>query len=774
MVGHGRIADGLTMLAVASLSVLLLLYVGYGEGKHATIAFQAAKLVAQGQVIQDDVEEYLRSGQPLGDFAGFRSLAQPLIDSDPTLASLVIRSQSGAHLFEAGAVGDEEQLPSLPQSPVDHLDQVDEDHLHVVLPLRNKFETSGSLVVSMEIPAVTGSLDASFRSLLPWCALLCLALGGFAAAIAHWEPTRRVRWHRGLFAGAFLVVSVAEVLILVDLYSDGARAKARAMADSLDARLNEIVDLGLSMDDFSGISEAMADYRKLNPDIGAVAVVEAGTAILHSDPAAQGRTWVSDRSTFEFTSPLHSYKHNGRYQVVMVTIPSDVVYWAVVRNVKNFTALFVATGLIALIFLKLAGARSNGGDVGSLAEQRRLEAIGPVLFVGVFVDNLSAPFLPQLVSNSAQAAGMPLLAVSVVFLLYFLAFSLSMLPAESFAARRGPRSLIWGGAGLAALGAALLAGSSDFPLIALARVLSGCGQGMLLIGVQSYIFSAAAREGRTKGNSIIVFNFNGGMVAGMAIGSLLVLSLNETGVFILATAVMAVLALYAALVLPTMDRAAVRAAPERSGLWRVLFDRGFLKCVLLIGIPSKVLLSGVIIFAMPLLLAKLQFRHEDIGQLIMFYAGGVMLANAVIARVAGLDLVSGRFLIRGMVLSAVGLGMIGMVGWDAAIHVPSMPFLAAGLVLGGVAALGVAHGFINAPVVTHVTTLPIAAAVGAGPVAALYRMVERVGHVAGPVLIGQLLLMWNYDATVLLVPAVIVLVLAMMFRLSLSAKVPVS
>jgi MFS family permease len=768
--GRGRIIDALTMLVLALVSLLLLLYVGYGEGKRATTTFRVSKLVAQGQVIQNKIEEYLRSGQPLGQFAGFRSLAQPLLESDPALASLIVRAPSGAHLFEIGVAIKEGDPPSFPQSSVDHLVHLDSDHLHVILPLRNKFETGGSLVVSVKSAAVTEAVDAAFLALLPWCVFLCLALAAFAYTIAHWPRKRRALWHRALFAGAFLATNVAVVLILLNIYSDGARSKARAMADSLNARLNEISDLGLSIEDFSGINQAMVEYRRLNPDIGAVAVVEDGVALLHTNPAAQGRAWVSDRSTFEFTAPLRSNGQTGRSQVVMVTMPFNVVYWAIARNVKNFLALFVATGLIALVFLKLADTRPDEGRDSPATDDRRLEFIGPLLFVGVFVDNLSAPFLPQLVRNSAQAAGMPSLAVSIVFLLYFLAFSLSMLPAESFAARRGPKPLIWSGAALAALGSALLAASHGFALVALARVLSGAGQGMLLIGVQSFIFAVAAPERRTHGNGIIVFNFNGGMVAGMAIGSLLVLTLNETGVFALAAAVMTALACYAAISLPVLERAVFRPMPDLSGLWRVLFDRGFLECVLLVGIPSKMLLSGVIIFAMPLLLETLNYRHEDIGQLVMFYAGGVMLANALITRVVGLDRATGRFLTRGMLLSAAGLAMIGLVGWNAVINIHSMPFLVSGLVLGGVAALGVAHGFINAPVVTHVTTLPIATAVGVGPVAALYRMVERIGHVSGPVIIGQLLLLRNYDPIMLLIPAAIVMVAAMVFRLSPSGK----
>jgi hypothetical protein len=125
-----------------------------------------------------------------------------------------------------------------------------------------------------------------------------------------------------------------------------------------------------------------------------------------------------------------------------------------------------------------------------------------------------------------------------------------------------------------------------------------------------------------------------------------------------------------------------------------------------------------------------------------------------------------------MILSTGALAIIGLVGWDAIIDSHTPPLASAGLVLVGVAMLGVAHGFINAPIVTHVTTLPIAATIGPGAVAALYRMIERVGHVTGPVLIGQLLLFGDYDAKMLLIPAAMMMGAAILFKLSGAMKVP--
>ncbi|MGI9408087.1 MAG: hypothetical protein ACR2O4_17050, partial [Hyphomicrobiaceae bacterium] len=53
--------------------------------------------------------------------------------------------------------------------------------------------------------------------------------------------------------------------------------------------------------------------------------------------------------------------------------------------------------------------------------------------------------------------------------------------------------------------------------------------------------------------------------------------------------------------------------------------------------------------------------------------------------------------------------------------------------------------FINAPVVTYIADSRLAEEIGQSTATATYRFLERVGHVAGPVLVGQLLIFTNFN-----------------------------
>ena len=57
-----RLIDGITMFVVTGLSLLLLVYVGFGEGRRVYEQFQVEKLVAHGRIVQNALENYLREG----------------------------------------------------------------------------------------------------------------------------------------------------------------------------------------------------------------------------------------------------------------------------------------------------------------------------------------------------------------------------------------------------------------------------------------------------------------------------------------------------------------------------------------------------------------------------------------------------------------------------------------------------------------------------------------------------------------------------------------
>jgi hypothetical protein len=71
------------------------------------------------------------------------------------------------------------------------------------------------------------------------------------------------------------------------------------------------------------------------------------------------------------------------------------------------------------------------------------------------------------------------------------------------------------------------------------------------------------------------------------------------------------------------------------------------------------------------------------------------------------------------------------------------------LLIVGTILVGIAHGFINAPVVTHVGQSELAKRLGENTVTTSYRFLERAGHIAGPFVVAQLFLIFGQEANVI-------------------------
>ncbi len=757
----GFIANAVTMTIVAGLSLVLLLYVGYGEATRTLQQFQIDKLASQGRYLQSTLNDFLRPGHPIKQFVGFNAKTGTILASDPTIGGIAIFDVTDKLVFGNGAAGQ-----TLLSSDVETKSSDDgsftirssEDIVQVLLPLNNRFEQVATLVISMDRSVVTNRVRSGFEPLLA-AALFAAVAFGFATSVLGADLGARKRWLHALFAASFIGVSGVVIATLVTLYAEGAQAKSKSMADTLGQRLSNIVAFGLNIWEIDGIDRLLSDYRALNPDMAHASIIVDGKVRFHTDPAAVGKAWKSNPNHYEYISDM-SQPGGGRDIKLAVAIPADVVIRQTVRSVKNFAALFIASALMASVFLQIAGSlrrlsrpqgesASSAPGVGPEKEDAALlNLVKPVFFIAVASEHLAYAFLPQYVTAVAGAAGLASDFASAPFTLYYLCFALSLIPAGHLSQRFGARPMMVWGLMAAALGMAALAIAPDFWAICGARALSGFGQGILFIGVQSYILDIASPGRKTRGAAIIVFGFQGGMITGMAIGSLLVTHIGQHDLFLLASAVAFLMAAYTVLVVPGRGSVATTAAqPQQVGsfslmlrdLAKVLRDFEFMRTMLLVGVPAKAVLTGVVIFALPLMLSAADYRQEDIGQILMIYAASVMISSGYISAFVDRTRRTQDVLLAGCFLSAISLiaiGVFGPGGLQASVggdHVDMVALILA------VALLGFAHGLINAPVVTHVAASRIAETSGAASVTATYRFLERIGHVAGPAIVGQML-----------------------------------
>ena len=752
-----RLGESVTMLIVAAASLALLLYVGFGDGKRTFEQIQIEKLTAQGLYVQNSLEKFVRDGLPLRQYAGFSTLAAPVVEGDE-VDGVGVYDQAGKQLFMSADKGIA-RLPEPPPGVVNPGDDIKvvygQDNYRVLLPLRSRFETVGSVVIFAPAKQIAQRIQNTF---LPLIYVVLALSAGFSLIAVFGKPllkSVRLPWLQILYGSVFLIMAGFVVSSLVNLYFDGLQSKARATAFTLSQRLMDIVEFKLDFNGIDGIDRAFRDNRKANPEISEAAVIINGAVEIATDSKIVGSRWATNSDVFEYKLSLSRASQSGATELA-VTVPVRVVWERVGRSVKNFAALFIAAAFLSALFLQVAAllqqrSATSAEGTSTSSNDVWLVLIKPVYFLGVFLDSLIYSFLPKYMQEAAAASGLSVGFASAPFTAYYLCFALSLIPAGAFCERRGPKTIILLGLLIAAGSVLCLALPLGLWEMMALRGVAGVGQGMLVIGVQSYILTYVSPEKKTQGMAIIVFGFQGGLISGMALGSLFVAFLSPNGVFAIAGGVGAAILAYSAYLLPSSQKkAAVSTLKEsvqrlKNDLSKVVTDLSFLQTLLFIGAPAKAILTGVITFALPLVLGQLGYRPEDIGQIVMLYGLGVVASSGYVSRWVDRTKNTERILFIGAVLSGGGLAAIGLINSPLL----SGNWSATALLIVAVTTVGIAHGFINAPVVTHVGQSELSKRIGAVPVSTAYRFLERSGHVAGPLLLSQLFLLFGQGPNVI-------------------------
>lgn len=768
-----RFSEIVTMLVVAAASLALLLYVGFGDGKRTYEQIQIEKLTAQGLYVQNSLEKFVRDGLPLKQYAGFSTLAAPVVEGEDVDA-VAVYGQTGTQLF----LSLDKEVKSLPEPPPPSVVSPGDDikvvvgksYYKILLPVRSRFETVGSVVIFASAKQVALRINNTFLPLI----YVVLALSvGFALIVVIGKPflkSVRLPWLQILYGGVFLVMAGFVVSSLVNLYFDGLQSKARATAFTLSQRLMDIVEFKLDFKGIDGIDRAFRENRKANPEISEAAVIVDGAVEIATESKIVGNRWTTSPDVFEYKINLSRDPKLDAAELA-VTVPVRVVWERVGRSIKNFAALFIAAAFLSALFLQVAAslqqrnATSSAEGAGPSSNDVWLVLIKPVYFLGVFLDSLIYSFLPKYMQEAAAASGLSVGFASAPFTAYYLCFALSLIPSGTFCERRGPKTIILLGLLIAAASVLCLALPLGLWEMTILRGIAGIGQGMLVIGVQSYILTYVSPEKKTQGMAIIVFGFQGGLISGMALGSLFVAFLSPNGVFAIAGGVGAAILAYSACLLPASQKKATVSTLKESiqrlktDLSKVVTDLPFLQTLLCIGAPAKAILTGVITFALPLVLGQLGYRPEDVGQIVMLYGLGVVASSGYVSRWVDRTKNTDRILFIGAVMSGCGLAAIGLINSP----VVSGNWYGTALLIVAVATVGVAHGFINAPVVTHVGQSDLSKRIGAVPVSTAYRFLERGGHVAGPLLLSQLFLLFGQGPNVISGFGIVVALLGVAF-----------
>jgi len=771
-------------------ALVMVAYVGYGEAWRTYPRIELDRLAAQDETVSNALDPLIKAGLPVASLPGFVPLTQPLLDSDASIEGIYVVDPTGKVVQSNTRAGVPAYTPaSFHASTLDDAGSrfrvAESDSAYrVSLPLKNKIEAVGDLVVVMPKAVLTSQVNDLF--------VRVVAIGGVALVVAFTAVVMFIVWRRPqaergplaiAYGAVFFLMAVVVVYGLVNVYSDGIRDKTEALGNSLARRLSTPLELGLPLADFSQVDVVFREYKALYPDLSYLVLTSGDKIAIDTDASHVGQAWTDRPGNYEYAVPLSGRVAGASDLTVRVGIPNSVLLNQLWRSAKNFFVLFLASGFLAMLIfdvLNVFTVRPRGGRE-TPAQRRAFEegVVVPFLFLAIFAEGMSNSFMPQHLQKLAQLNGVNPSIVSTHFTVYYAALALALLPVGRFIESGRMKRLLMFAAGLLVVSAVSMALVDNIYAMFAIRAMAGAAHGIIATGAQAYLILVASRGSVTKSSSHFLFTYNSAIIAGTAIGALLSVYMGFSGVFVLQAVIACAVLLYAAQLLPTKvgedleEAPAGSAAPARPpflpSLRHAVRDFSFVGAVLFVGIPAKIVNAGVITFAMPLLLSHQSVPQEDIGQIIMFYPIGILLMSLVVSRIVDRMGQPRNALIVGTTAGAIGVSAVGLVQ-ASGLMTNGTNALGAGVLIAGILLLGLAHGLINAPIVTYVSHSAAAQQLGRGTVNSLYRFVERAGHMMGPILVGQLLVMGQQGSTAIAWIGLPIIVLGALFWMQSSRQ----
>jgi len=498
--------------------------------------------------------------------------------------------------------------------------------------------------------------------------------------------------------------------------------KAESLGVGLAGLFERARTAGFEYRELRGVEAALGELRGHNAELAYAAALDGDGRVLFADgelpPAGIDQTPASGQAEVPLMADGKTY---GR--LVFGIDP------AFVRGLITEMGLDVAVVLVVALVLASELVRHVTGT-DRAAPDADLMRIRAPLFTFILAEELTRPCLPGYIGRLAGAGGEAVtpLVVGLPIAIFMLIVALGQPLLGRWSERVGRRRALLLGALVGALGfagSALAQGLID--LIGW-RALSAVGYALVFAAGQGYVLEHAGEAARSRGFGVFVGAIMAATVCGPSIGGILADQLGQRATFSV-SAVLCVLALLPMLSLPAaVRRPAGPAAESMAGLLQLLANRRFALLTLFAAIPAKVLLIGVLFYLVPLYVTDLGYGQAMAGRLIMLYGLLMVLLVPVAAR-------HGEGFARRVALVAGGLGVAAAGG----LLLAALPALAGLFALVGLLGLGQALSIsAQAALVGELCRGEIASH-GVDAVYGAYRMLERMGNVAGPLVAGALL-----------------------------------
>ena len=542
------------------------------------------------------------------------------------------------------------------------------------------------------------------------------------------------------------------------------RTKADILAEATGRDFEYLIHKGVDIASLRGKDQALEQLLAANNEL-------AGAQLITPDGATIAAAGTVPNASLTVEKSLNTYwPSRFRQKQEVLRLQLALQPHAITTRISALALDLGASLLISFLLLlelsKLLGLiaqRTLPHDTAMAALEgthrsravQALRAAGFMFFLGY---DMGISFIPLL----AQQLYEPFLGLSreVVIGLPISAEMISagvaLLFSGGFSLRYGWQKVFAAGTLASALGLLLGSMASGLPLLILGRVATGFGFGLVLMAGQ---IGTLGKANAGAGLTSVFAGIFSGSICGSAAGAMLADHISFQAV-LGAAACTILLALFTVMLGKESAEEAAQSAAQKttpaqghmfSGCLQLLQDPRMHLVLWLVGIPAAMCLTGFLHYLLPLRLANAHVDQSDIGRIFMLYGLCFITAGPLLGRWIDHRKDKSLFLTLTGLLSGITLLV--------AAKATSLAGAAAAVIV-----LGLAQCLAAPASMICILTLTTAQKLGREKTASVYRGLERMGQVAGPVIFGLAISLMT-PATALLLMGGIICGLALLFHL---------
>lgn len=354
------------------------------------------------------------------------------------------------------------------------------------------------------------------------------------------------------------------------------------------------------------------------------------------------------------------------------------------------------------------------------------------LFVFLFGSELSRSFWPLYVKRLYEPG--PFLSESFMVALPMSLWVTALVLCTPLAGRllntRGSRVALLTGMVPAALGLSMTGLSSSLTELFFWRVVTAGGYGIVTGTALLHVARTSKQGHGARSMGVFVGASTAASVCGTAIGGILADRIGYGATFLVASGLVCLAMTLVGLLTPDSGPRASEDATRRpvSAYLGILKRGRVLLFILLAAMPARLVLSGFLFYLTPLRLHELGFSEAAIGRLMMGYFISTVFATPGVSLLADRYGCHRALMLAGGVLSGLGVLLFASTGGS-------------GSLLAAVVLVGLGQALAATPLLASVPPLFAEECdwFGLDALLSVFRIIERVGSLAGPLLAAALL-----------------------------------